>query len=145
MTAEGPNYRIRLDRAIAWGAVWRRPDVDAQTGAKFAAALLEDFAKVAADTMLVGGVLDLRETPPVAGPATRALLGRILEVWTSRQRRVAFIAADHATQRLQLAAIVSDVAPSYAAVCNNEDEAEAWIRRGDPPLPSTSRRGGTQK
>lgn len=141
MVADGPNYRIHLDRAIAWGRVWRRPDVDAQTGATFAMSLLEDFARLAADARLAGGVLDLREAPPVAGPSTRETLGRILELWARRQRRCAFIAADHATHRLQLAAIVADFAPEHATVCRNEEEAEGWIRRGEPP-PPTSRRLG---
>lgn len=141
MDADGPNYRIRLERGIAWGVVWRRPDVDAQTGATFAMALLEDFARIAADGRAAGGVLDLREAPPVAGPSTRQTLGRILEAWAKAQRRSAFIAADHATHRLQLAAIVSDFAPSHAVVCNNEEEAESWIRRGEAP-PATSRRLG---
>lgn len=140
MDSDGPNYRIRFARGIAWGVVWRRPDVDAQTGAMFAKALFDDFARAAADTRAAGGVLDLREAPPVAGPSTRETLGRILELWSKTHRRSAFIAAEHATHRLQLASIVSDFAPSHGTVCNNEDEAETWIRRGEPP-PSTSRRG----
>jgi hypothetical protein len=141
MDAEGPNYRIHVDHAIAWARVWRRPDVDGQTGATFAASLLDDLSRIAADARVVGGAIDLREAPPVAGPATRETLGRMLEVWSTRQRRCAFIAADHATHRLQLAAIVSDFAPEHAVVCNNEEEAENWIRRGESP-PVTSRRLG---
>jgi hypothetical protein len=140
MDAEGPNFRIRVDRGIAWGTVWRRPDVDAQTGASFAAALLEAFTRVSAEPGAAGGVLDLREAPPVAGPSTRQILGRILALWVAKQRRCAFIAAEHATQRLQLASIVHDFAPSHAMVCNNEEEAEAWIRRSEPPPVSSRRR-----
>jgi len=139
MFAEGPNYRIHLERAIARAVVWRRPDVDAQMGATFAMALFDDCARIAADPRVVGGVLDLREAPPVAGPSTRETLGRILELWSSRQRRCAFIAADHATHRLQLAAIVNDFAQDHGMVCNDEEQAETWILRGEAP-PVTSRR-----
>jgi len=140
MDADGPNYRIRVEHAIAIATVWRRPDVDAQTGATFAEALLADLTRQVDDARIAGVVLDLREAPPVAGPSTRETLGRVLTLCATRQRRAAFIAADHATQRLQLAAIVSDFAQGSAVVCASQIEAENWIRHGEAP-PTARRRG----
>jgi len=144
MEAEGPNYRIHVDAGIAWCAVWRRPDVDAATGATFANALAEDMSRIAADPHVIGAVLDQREAPPVAGPATREILGRILVRFASKHRRSAFVVSGHATQRLQLAAIAQDFAPGLAAVCSLTEEAEAWIRRGEAPPSSPPRRNGVR-
>lgn len=137
--AEGGNYALVIDRTIAWARVWKRPDLDSEAGARLAVELAQVFLRVTQEPFarVCGAVLDLREAPPVIGPSTRATIGRVAAAWELIGRRFAFLAGDNATQRLQLAAVVADHAPRLGAVCSNHEDAEAWIRRGELPPPSS--------
>ncbi len=124
--AEGGNYRIELDARIATCRVWRRPDVDAETGAAFAKEKVAHFdalARGAARAL----IFDLREAPPVTGPKTQEAIGRMVSAFERARRRVALVSGPSATQRLQLQRIVDASAPISGRVFVTPEDARAWI------------------
>lgn len=130
-----------MARGLAWARVWKRPDVDAAEGARFAERLLGEFSRLHAEppSRLVGAVLDLREAPAVTGPVTREILGRIAGGFHKTDRRFAFLTSGNPTQRLQLMGVASSYAAAHAMVCSTEEECEIWVRRGTLPPPSSRR------
>ncbi len=138
IVARGGNYEITIERAVARARVFRRPDVDAAEGARFAEGIRADVLRALEAPLVRGAIVDVREAPPVTGPSTRATMGRLAQDCEAAGRRLAFLPGEHPTQRLQLSAIVSDHAPRTAAVCTTIEAAEAWVLRGEPP-PTSSR------
>lgn len=126
--AEGGNYRIELlGGGVASCRVWRRPDVDAQTGAGFAREKIAHFEALAngeARALL----FDLRDAPPVTGPKTQEALGKMLWPFEREGRRVAIVVGEHAIQKLQLQRIVDEAAPKHGRVFASEREALAYAR-----------------
>lgn len=104
--ADGANFRFDLDaRSILTCRVWKRPDLDAETGATLAHAMASVWARAGADAEVAACLFDLREAPPVFGPRTedafRTMLGRI------NGKRFALLCGDNAVQRLQLQRIAN--------------------------------------
>lgn len=128
LVAEGGNYRIELDFDVATCRVWRRPDVDAETGAAYAKQKIAHFdalARGAARAM----IFDLREAPPVTGPKTQEALGLMIAAFERARRRVAIVAGASATQRMQLQRIVDGSAPRSGRVFASLEDAQAWAVR----------------
>src|SRR5687767_5755679 len=76
---EQANHRIEQKGKALWVTVWRRPDLDTATGAALALALVDGLlATLAGPGALRAIVLDLRQAPPISGPATQSSLGRLL-------------------------------------------------------------------
>lgn len=99
--ADGANFRFELDvRSILTCRVWKRPDLDAETGAALAHEMAAVWARAGADAAVVAGVFDLREAPPVFGPRTEAAFRSMLERLGGK--RIALLCGDNAVQRLQL-------------------------------------------
>lgn len=122
--AEGGNYRIELDAGVATCTVWRRPDVDGETGAAWAREKIDHFAALARGPAR-GLVFDLRMAPPVTGPKTQEALGQMLEHFERAGRPVAVLVGDHAVQKLQLQRVVASVCPKTGAVHTDEAAARA--------------------
>ena len=125
--AEGGNYRFDLDGGVAKCRVWRRPDVDGETGAEFArekVAHFEALAKGPARAM----VFDLRDAPPVTGPKTQEALGQMFAPFERAGRRIAVLVGPNAIQQLQMSRLVDSTAPSQGQVFTTESEAIAFAR-----------------
>ncbi|GAB5549225.1 MAG: hypothetical protein RLO52_21870 [Sandaracinaceae bacterium] len=125
--AEGGNYRIELDEGIARCVVWRRPDVDGQTGAAWAKEKISHF-KALARGPARALVFDLRQAPPVTGPKTQEALGQMLESFERARRPVAVLVGDHAVQKLQLQRVVTDCCPNVGVVFTDEAAAVRHAR-----------------
>jgi hypothetical protein len=126
LLVRGGNYQIDLDAGIARCKVWRRPDVDRATGARFAEELADQFytlASGAAQAM----ILDLHEAPPVNGPKTQAALGKILAVCEAAALPIALVSSEDPLQRMQLGRLARAHAPDWASVYDGRDEAERWV------------------
>jgi hypothetical protein len=130
--AQGGNYRIDIADGVATCRVWRRPDVDAQTGAGWAAEQLEVVQRLAAEpaTSVRGFILDLQDAPPVVGPRTEAAIGQMLAPWETRGRPVVVIPGASPTQRLQLTRVVRLHAPTWGRVEVDGAAATAAMTRG---------------
>ena len=124
--AEGGNYRIELDASIATCRVWRRPDVDAETGAAFAKEKVAHFDALARGVARAL-IFDLRDAPPVTGPKTQEAIGLMISTFERVRRRVAIVSGPSATQRLQLPRIVDAAAPRSGRVFASADDARAWL------------------
>ena len=99
--ADGANFRFELDaRSILTCRVWKRPDLDADTGAALAHEMAAVWARAGSDAAVVAGVFDLRDAPPVFGPRTEAAFRTMLERLGGK--RIALLCGDNAVQRLQL-------------------------------------------
>jgi hypothetical protein len=123
--AQGGNYEIELVGGVAHCRVWRRPDVDHATGARFAQQLAAHLAELLhADARAL--VLDLREAPPVQGPRTQAAVGGILGAWEANARPAAFVVTG-ALSHLQMVRLAREHAPHHARVFQHPDEANAWV------------------
>lgn len=123
--AEGGNYRIDLDAVgVATCRVWRRPDVDAATGASFAREKIAHFEALA-EGRARGMLFDLREAPPVTGPNTQEALGRMFQPFESAGRPIAILVGGNALQKLQMQRLAGTTAPSHGRVFTSESEAAA--------------------
>jgi hypothetical protein len=127
--AEGGNFRFDLERAIVTCKVWSRPDVDRETGARFAREKTEHFEKLIAlpRAIVKACIFDLREAPTSWGPATQASLERCVELWEQTARRIAVVASSDALQLLHLRLLVRDRAPQYGKLFADADEALEWL------------------
>ncbi|HEY8429058.1 MAG TPA: hypothetical protein VIL20_11815 [Sandaracinaceae bacterium] len=124
--AEGGNYRIELDASrIASCRVWRRPDVDSETGAAWAREKVAYFDALASGDARAM-IFDLRDAPPVTGPKTQEALGKMVSAFERHGRRIAIVTGPSPVQRLQLQRIVDEAAPTVGRVVTSLDEARAW-------------------
>ena len=130
--AAGGNYRIEIERGVATCRVWRRPDVDAATGALYAQEKIAHFEALARGPVR-GMIFDLREAPPVTGPRTRAAIGEMIGAFERAGRRIALVAGEHPTQRLQLRSVVDELAPMHGRVFHDVASATAWARADSAP------------
>jgi hypothetical protein len=126
--AQGDNYCVELDGAIASCRVWSRPDLDCDTGARLAAQKVAICRSLAAGEAR-GMLFDLRDAPKVTGPKTQKSLGSILEAWELRGRPIAIVVSPASLQKLQLARIARDAAPRHAEVFVDVEQARAWLER----------------
>ena len=103
---EGENFRLAIWADVAYCQVWRRPDVSAAEGTRFAAVLMNALRTLLTDpdSPVPGIVFDVREAPAVSGPNTLALLGELMSSWSLAGKRVAVVArpAEQVEQMRQL-------------------------------------------
>ena len=143
--AEGGNYRIELAAGLARCEVWRRPDVDSATGARFAEEKSAHFERLARDRAVRGMIFDLRKAPPVAGPKSEAAIGAMLATFEKARKPLVVLVGDNEIQRLQVARIIRDRAPTLARWYRDPAEAERWLLLSGasappPSSPSSSKR-----
>ena len=126
--ASGGNYVIDIDdEGVVELRVWKRPDVDSITGARFAEEKIALLRKLALGPAK-GLVFDLRDAPPVVGPKTEAALGAMLEIFEGVRKRVTMLAGDSSVQQLQVKRLIAKHAPRFGRADTDPREARAWAR-----------------
>lgn len=126
--AEGDNHVIDLEDGVLGVQVVRRPDRDSQSGADEAESIKTHFERGAARVDVRGGMLDLSQAPPVAGPRTQAALGKLIAAF-ARQRKPIAIVVGGATQRLQMERLATEHGAGRAEVHDEVAAARAWLSR----------------
>ncbi len=123
---EGGNHRIELSDGVAVCHVWRREDVDSETGARFAEELgvhVEALARGQA----AGMVFDVSQAPVVSGPKTQTMIGRMLAEFERHRKPVGVVVGTAAMQRLQMQRLVNAHAPVQGAVFETVADARTWV------------------
>jgi hypothetical protein len=125
--AEGANFGFTLDvTGFLVCRVWKRPDLDAETGAALAHEMASAWQRAGGDPEVVGGVFDLREAPPVFGPRTEGAFRTTLARMGGK--RIALLSGDNAVQRLQLQRIVAG--HRHAVVVDSPEAARLHAMAG---------------
>lgn len=127
VVSEGPSYSIALDGDRGSIRVWRRPDLSTDEGARLAVEMANAIAGLLPKIRAL--LFDLRDAPPVSGPATVEALGNLVRACERGRIRVAAIVADDAMQRLQVNRVVRELAPEMARVFSTPEDAEPWLAR----------------
>ena len=125
-TITGEMFSITVDGPRAEIRIWRRPDIDSETGAQNAARVAEEAAKLPGRGVR-RILLDVREAPPVAGPKSIASLSAMMAVWANARTRIAILVSDDPIRVLQFRRVVTEHAPRDARVMTDADEAAAWL------------------
>jgi hypothetical protein len=129
--ATGGNYSLDIVDGVVLCHVRKRPDVSREEGAAFAVEMGRHFATLASGSRVFAFacILNLRDAPPVWGPATQAALEYMVRVWEVAARRVALVtSSEEAIQQLQCKRIATMQAPSHSKVFTSLEGAEAWVR-----------------
>jgi len=124
--ADGGNYCIELEHAVAYCRVWSRPDLDSAAGARFALEKVSHFEALSRGAAR-GMILDLSAAPPVAGPSTQASLGQMLSTWERAKRPIAVVGGNNQIQVLQLRRLVASHAAGYGSLFTELPAARTWI------------------
>lgn len=125
---ERANHRAEQRARCLWVSVWRRPDLDTATGAALAQALVDDLlAALGERSALRTIVLDLRQAPPVNGPATQASIGRLLSACEQAGVRVVALHGGEALAALQFGRLVRESAPRCGQVLGDVAQVEALV------------------
>ena len=124
---ERGNHRVERDDGLLRIAVWRDPQLDAETGALAFEQTVRQLAPMIPSLEHV--VFDLRDAPRVVGPRTQAALASFLGALARLRRRIAVISSDDAVQQLQLRRLVAEAAPLAAVVVMEEASAGTFLGR----------------
>lgn len=126
---KGEMFAILVEGTIQRRAeirIWRRPDLDSAAGARNAARIAEEAAKLPARGVRTV-VLDVREAPPVAGPKTLESLGAMIADWAAAHIRVAVVVSEEAIMALQFKRLLAENAPLGGRVFSGMAQAKAWL------------------
>lgn len=124
--AEGANYSIELEGALAVCRVRTRRDLTSEEGARLASDKVTLFRKLAAGDCQAM-LFDLSAAPAVIGPKTQEALGKMLGAWQLAGKPLALVAGPNAMQQLQLRRLATG-AGDGAAVFETEPAARDWLR-----------------
>ncbi|HEY4221323.1 MAG TPA: hypothetical protein VGO62_08265 [Myxococcota bacterium] len=124
---EGENFRIAVWRGVAYCQVWRRPDVSASDGTRFAAVLMNSLRMLLTDddNAVPGIVFDVREAPATSGPNTIALLAELVGSWSIVGKRVAILVGP-VEQSVQMGELLRVHGNSRGAVFADVDGALSY-------------------
>jgi hypothetical protein len=126
----GSLFEIVAHGAIVRCTLTNRDDVDAEEGARCAAALSRILSDVLGpDSPYTGVVIDVRHGPPVFGPKTRASLERLFARGEQSRRRIAIRVGTAAIQKLQFSSLCRDQAPTQGRVFETDEDA-GWAAGG---------------
>ena len=126
-TITGDMFSITVDGPRAEIRIWRRPDLDSETGAKNAARIAEEGARLPARGVRAV-LLDVSDAPSVAGPKSIASMGALMAAWAAaRMRIVILVGPDDALKALQFTRAVTENAPRDARVVKDAAEAAKWL------------------
>jgi hypothetical protein len=125
--ASGANYEIVVEGRRAIARVWNRPELSFERGARLAEEVLAHIIELAKRTPaeVTGVLMDVRDTKPLVGKRTRAVVTEIAAACAEGRVRLAFLASSPVTRTLIDAAIGGSA--GGAAVFPDEDQALAWI------------------
>ena len=125
-TVNGDMFAITVDGPHAEIRIWRRPDIDFETGAKNAATISEEGMKL--PTRGVRRVfLDVHQAPAVAGPKTLASMGALIVAWAAARTRIAVLVSEDPIMGLQYRRLANENAPKDSRVFTDRAEAAAWL------------------
>jgi len=139
--SEGDNHLITARDGIATCAVWVRPDLSAEDGARSARQMSEYLERhvLGAGSGFRGIIFDLRKGPPVFGPKTRESLAAFFKAAADANIAVAVLVGDSAIQVLQFRNLCRG-SGGRADVFDNEADAVRWFGpsgpSAKPPLPA---------
>ena len=120
-------FSIKVDGPRAEIRIWRRPDLDTETGAKNAAAIAEEGMKLPARGVRFV-LLDMTDAPAVAGPKSIASLGSMMSTWaTAKMKIVIVVTSDDPIKMLQFRRVVTERAPADARIVTDVAEAAKWL------------------
>lgn len=126
---EQANHRVERRGRSLWVTVWRRPDLDTATGAALAVALVDAvLARLSGPANLRALVIDLRQAPPVSGPATQQSLGRLLATCEANNVALAVLHGGDALAAMQLGRLVREHAPKLGQLLADPAAAEDLTR-----------------
>jgi len=125
-TVTGEMFSITVDGPRAEIRIWRRTDIDSDTGAKNAARIAEEALKMPGKGVR-RVLLDVREAPPVAGPKSIASIGSMMAVWAKAGTRIAILVSEDPIKLLQFRRVVTENAPRDARVMTDANEAAKWL------------------
>jgi hypothetical protein len=126
--ASGGNYKIEVDGGVVEVEVWRRPDVDSSEGAQFAREKVDHLRALSARAHVRGLLLNLSSAPPVIGPLTQQAILDMMRGFVARRLRVALVASENATQRLQLQRLARDLTGRDDVVFTSVEDARRALR-----------------
>lgn len=129
-TVEGEMFSITVDGPRAEIRLWRRPDLDSETGTHNAARLSEEGSKLPARGVR-RILLDVRDAPAVAGPKSIASMTAMMAAWTNPRTRVAILVSADPIKVLQFKRVVTEAAPQGTRVMTDPDEAAQWLAATD--------------
>lgn len=125
-TITGDMFAITVDGPRAHIRIWRRPDLDSETGAKNAARIAEEASKLAGKGVRAV-LLDVSDAPAVAGPKSIASISAMMSAWTAARMRVAILVSDDPIKLLQFRRVVTEHAPKGSPVLIDAAAAAAWL------------------
>jgi hypothetical protein len=125
-TITGEMFSVTIDGPRAEIRIWRRPDLDSETGAKNAAAIADAAAKLASRGVRAV-LLDVKDAPAVAGPKTIASLSSMMAGWAAARMKVAIVVNDDPIKLLQFRRVVTENAPPGTRVHTDAAEATTWL------------------
>jgi hypothetical protein len=126
-TITGEMFSISIEGPRAAIRIFRRPDLDSETGAKNAARISEEASRLPGRGVRAV-LLDVRDAPGVAGPKSIASMGAMMAGFAAAHLKVAILVqADDAMKVLQFTRVVTEHAPRDARVIKDADEAARWL------------------
>jgi hypothetical protein len=126
VTITGEMYSITVDGPRAEIRIWRRPDLDTETGSKNAAAIAAESLKLAARGVRTV-LLDVKDAPAVAGPKSIASISAMMAAWAAAKMKIAILVSDDPIKMLQFRRVVTEQAPRDACVFTDAAEAARWL------------------
>jgi hypothetical protein len=127
LTITGEMFTISIEGPRAEIRIFRRPDLDSETGAKNAARISEEAGRLAGRGVRAV-LLDLRDAPAIAGPKSVASMGAMMAGFAAAHMRVAILVPpDDAMKVLQFSRVVTEHAPRDARVIKDATEATKWL------------------
>jgi hypothetical protein len=127
LTITGEMFTFSIDGPRAQIRIFRRPDLDSETGAKNAARISEEALKLPGRGVRAV-LLDVRDAPVVAGPKSIASIAAMMAGFAAAHMKVAILVqADDALKVLQYTRVMTEHAPRDARVIKDVAEATKWL------------------
>jgi hypothetical protein len=127
--AQGAIFEIVATGKMVTLEIVNRGDVTAEEGARCANQMNDVLTSrvLSARSPYRGVLVDVRNGPRAFGPKTRAALERVFAAATVSQRRIAVLASDSPTQRMQFSNLCVEHAKMHGRVFFDEPSARQWL------------------
>lgn len=124
--ASGDNYAFSTRDGVLECRVWKRPDLSWERGAELAAEITQRARIFSSGSRAF--VLDLRNAPAVSGNKTLISLQGLMQIFTARKRRAAFLVGSDSQQQLQIGRLVREMEEDRCRHFIDEAAARDWVR-----------------